>query len=140
LRVFNLIRWARGVGAAAAPKKNFMNMNDLSGLRGKIPPMPDAEPDGDEGGLIPVPLASLSQPDEGEKMQAPGEGDAISMQVEATVARVEGDQAFIKVTAINGKPLDDEAEEAATDEAPSMDDQAAGLNAMLKENGGQLPS
>jgi hypothetical protein len=100
---------------------------------------PPVEPDADESmeGLIPVPLDSLAQPDEGEKMQAPGEGDAITMQVEATVTKIDGSTAYIKPTAINGKQLDaapDTDEE--TDQGPPPEQQPAGLSDALKQNGG----
>jgi hypothetical protein len=78
-------------------------------------PNPDAANEANEG--FPVPLASLSQPDDTEKMVTPAEGDAVSMQVDATVVSVQGETAFIKPTAINGKPLEAQGE-AKPAEAP----------------------
>jgi len=68
---------------------------------------PAAKPEG-----IEVPLGSLSQPDDKEQMVTPAEGDSISMQVDAIIEKIDGDIAYIKPTAINGKPIEDIAEEA----------------------------
>lgn len=56
-------------------------------------------------GEIPVPLAALAQPDDQEAMQQPEVGDTITMQVDATVCRIEGDCAYVYPTAVNGNPL-----------------------------------
>ena len=62
------------------------------------------------GGTVSVPLACLSQPDDMEKMQTPGVGDTVTMQVEATVENVQGETAMVRPTAVNGKPLAEESE------------------------------
>lgn len=72
--------------------------------------MPPAMPLGGAGEIA-VPLAALAQPDDQEALVTPGQGDAVSLQVDAQVVRVEGGMAFIKPTAVNGKPLEDEAAE-----------------------------
>jgi hypothetical protein len=64
-----------------------------------------------DAGGIPVPLASLAQPDDTEKMNTPAEGDSVSMQVDATILSIQGDVAIIQPVAINGKPLGEEAGE-----------------------------
>jgi hypothetical protein len=114
-----------------------MDLATLGKMAGAPVPGSGTEPDSDEGmeGLIPVPLSSLAQPDETEKMQAPGVGDAITMEVEAKVVRVDGETAYIQPTAINGNELGQQ-EEPATDTAPSMDEQANGLQNELQKNGG----
>lgn len=65
--------------------------------------------DGDMDNTLCVPLSSLAQPDDREALQTPAAGDTVSLQVDATVDRIEGDQAYLTLTAVNGKPLEAEA-------------------------------
>ena len=92
-------------------------------------PNPDAANEASEG--FPVPLSSLAQPDETEKMVTPAEGDTVTLQVDATIVSVQGETAIIKPTAINGKPIEGEGGEApATPEAEpggDLDQQEADL-------------
>jgi hypothetical protein len=60
-------------------------------------------------GGLPVPLKSLAQPDDKEALQTPMQGDSVTMQVEATIDRIEGDMAYITPTSVNGNPLGEEA-------------------------------
>ncbi len=79
-----------------------------------------------------VPLASLAQPDDTEQMQTPVAGDSGTMQVDYTISRVEGENAYIKATAINGNPISEKTEELP--ESPEA------MGASLKEStGGQIP-
>ena len=79
-------------------------------------PMPmTAMPPTATPGEVAVPLKSLAQPDDKEQVQTPTEGDAVNFTVDATVTRIEGDTAFVKVSAVNGNPVDDEAAEPAAD-------------------------
>jgi hypothetical protein len=95
-----------------------------------IPQAPVAPPVAE----LPVPLASLSQPDDQEQLKTPAQGDTVSLQVDATVSRIEGETAFITPTAINGKPLE-EANETA--QPAGLDEQEAGLReAMGNEQAG----
>ena len=86
------------------------------------PPTPDADPSGGQpgdatpDGCVNVPLASLAQPDDSEQMQTPAVGDSGTMQVDYEVVSITGDQACVKPSAINGKPLGGE-------ETPTPDDQ-----------------
>ena len=65
-----------------------------------------------------VPLSSLSMPGEDDKMQAPGVGDPVQFQAEGKVSRVEGENAYVSVEAINGKPVDEES--SMTKNTPGM--------------------
>ncbi|HTA30722.1 MAG TPA: hypothetical protein VK731_09550 [Candidatus Cybelea sp.] len=77
---------------------------------------PAATPDG----CVNVPLASLAQPDDSEQMVSPEVGDTGTMQVDYEVVSISGDQACVKPSAINGKPLD------GGEETPTPDDQSGG--------------
>jgi len=98
-------------------------------------PPPAAAPD--TSGGLPVPLASLALPDDKEQMQTPAEGDSVSLQVDATIVSIQGDTAFIKPTAINGKSLDDEAGEAVPDDGTVNPDDAE--SALRDAMGSQPP-
>lgn len=86
-------------------------------------PMPSAPPPMPTE--LPVPLATLAQPDDQERLQNPGQGDVVQLQVEATVLRIEGDTAFIQPKAINGQTLETAPPEAGPD--MSLEAQEAGL-------------
>lgn len=72
-----------------------------------------------------VPLSSLNQPDEQENMQAPGPGDPVTMTVEGTISRVEGDNAYVTPSAVNGNKV--EAPAAPQDEESQLRGMAAGM-------------
>lgn len=67
-------------------------------------------------------------------MQQPQEGDSVSFQVDAIITRVDGETAYVKPSAVNGKPLgggdesqpedDDAAEGAALRQTALQDEQA----------------
>jgi hypothetical protein len=69
------------------------------------------EPEGDEGGSMEmcVPLSSLGQPDEQDNMQPPAVGDPVTFTTEGTISRVEGDNAYITPTAVNGQKIENSA-------------------------------
>ena len=90
-----------------------------------VPPTP-SDSDGDETQT--VPLAFLSQPDDSEQMTTPAVGDIVTMQVEAKVVSIEGDNAVIQPTSINGNDLT----EPAGDQGDS-DDTAEGLRGMAQD-------
>lgn len=104
------------------------------------PPLADAMPDDDAGcpeGCIPIPLAALAQPNDKEQMNTPGEGDAVTFQVDAVIDSVNGDTAYVKPSAVNGTPLeaddsapDPTAQEDAGDlqEGSALRDQAQGMS------------
>lgn len=73
-----------------------------------------------------VPLASLAQPDDTEQMQTPGVGDSGTMQVDYTIQGVNGQMAYVKPTAINGKPMEEDEGEDGQDGEQSPDDQGEG--------------
>ena len=96
-------------------------------------PMPmQAMPPMATPGEVAVPLKSLAQPDDKEQVQTPAEGDAVNFSVDATVTRIEGETAYVKVSAVNGTPIEDEAAEPA----PDMDMQeGADLRSMAANAG-----
>ncbi len=51
-----------------------------------------------------LPLDSLSLPDDKEQMEAPAVGDMVQANVEGKVSRVEGSNAYVTMTAVNGTP------------------------------------
>jgi hypothetical protein len=68
-----------------------------------------------------IPLSALAMPDadNGDKMANPAVGDHVGYQVEGSVTRIEGDNAYVKRESVNGQPVDeqDEAAAAGDDEA-----------------------
>lgn len=93
--------------------------------------MPSALPQPLAPGEQAVPLSALAQPDDAEELQTPKPGDSASMTVDYTVVRIEGEKAIVKATAINGKPLEDEAAEPM----PEVDTEGADLRAMAEQAG-----
>jgi hypothetical protein len=86
---------------------------DLTIIAGGAP-RPEApghsEPDADDQEQC-VPLSALSMPDDQEQMTPPAVGDQVSYQVEGKVTRIEGDEAYVQPTSINGQALPDKEEE-----------------------------
>lgn len=108
---------------------------------GPVPPDtgPDAAPDapdsGDDSRMLYVPLESLATPDNSEQMQTPEVGDTGQMQVTYIVKSVEGDQACIEPTAINGKDLPTKDD---TESAPQDDTDNEGMSQETSDMGDQL--
>lgn len=67
-----------------------------------------------------VPISALSQPGEDDQMNPPAQGDLVQYQKEGTVTRIEGENAYVKVNSVNGKPVS--AEAAKTKDTPEQDD------------------
>jgi hypothetical protein len=88
-----------------------------------VPPMMD-KPEGHGMNMQEdcVPVSALAQPGEDEQMNPPGIGDVVQYQKEGTVSRIEGDNAYVKVQAVNGKPVS--AEDAKTKDTPEMNSNA----------------
>lgn len=127
----------------------------IIGIGGKGPPVGPVPPgnggawDGDQddggtgSGKLYVPLASLATPDQGERMQTPEVGDSGSLQMDYTVESVEGDQACIKPTAVNGNmlPTADDTESAPEDQTDSNDGTSPETSAMgdqLRQQAGAM--
>lgn len=93
-------------------------------------PADQAEPDMDDmmGGKheICVPLDSLSMPDEQEQLEAPAVGDAVTMNIEGKVTRIEGVNAYVQPTAVNGQPVEEK------EGPPSEEEQMSELEDMAK--------
>lgn len=69
-----------------------------------------------------VPLNTLSSPGENDEMTNPSVGDLVQYQKEGKVTRIEGDNAYVKVNSVNGKPLT--AEDAKTKDTPGQENEA----------------
>jgi len=88
----------------------------------------NAQPDPAGGGMeMCVPLASLAQPDEGEQMQTPEVGDPVTMTVEGKITRVEGENAYVTPSAVNGREVEQAPASAPMDEESQLRDMAAGM-------------
>lgn len=70
-----------------------------------------------------VPVSALAMPDEKEQMQPPAVGDKVSYQVDGTISRIEGENAYIKKTSVNGEEID-EATETPKDDMAELESMA----------------
>jgi hypothetical protein len=119
-----------------------MNPDDPN--NGAAPGYSDDAPKSDEpmgSGEDCISLSSLAMPDaeNGDQMANPTVGDKVNYQVEGTVTRIEGDNAYVKRETINGQPVDDEDSEAGEDpNAPDSDDdqEREQLGGMADQMGG----
>jgi len=60
-----------------------------------------------------VPVSSLASPAEDDQMASPESGDMVQFQIEGKVSKIEGDNAYIFVESVNGKPVTKEKESTA---------------------------
>ncbi len=90
------------------------------------------------GGEVCVPLKALAQPDDGDTLHTPEVGDSGTMQVDFTVSRVDGENAYLKPMAVNGVPVGKEAKQ--DEQAPEEDPMEAPMDkegmALREEAGG----
>lgn len=70
-----------------------------------IDPAPATDMGGMDSNEICVDLQSLSMPDEDDQMQAPAVGDMVQANIEGTVSRIEGDKAYVMMSAVNGQKV-----------------------------------
>lgn len=110
------------------------NPDDLNEENDQTPTPPQpGEPDGDETPMgenqICVDLSALSMPDEQDQMQPPAVGDLVQANIEGKVDSIQGDKAYVTMTAVNGQPVEDE------DEGPSDNDEQemANLQGMAEQ-------
>jgi len=76
------------------------------------------------GGMeICVPLDSLKTPNENDQLETPEVGDQPVLTVEGTITRIEGNNAYIKPSAVNGQKI--EQKETPMDEESQLRDMAA---------------
>lgn len=77
-----------------------------------------------------VSLESLAMPDESEQMENPGVGDKVQYTVEGTITRIEGDNAYVKKSAVNGQKVEDAkpAKPEAPDEMASLESEARSMS------------
>lgn len=77
-----------------------------------------------------VPASALAVADEKDQPQAPVVGDKGTAQVDFTVNRVEGDQAYIRVDAVNGQAVAGAGSmEQGADPMAALEDQARAMPA-----------
>jgi hypothetical protein len=108
------------------------NDNDNPELDGPAP-MPDEMAAPDLGAMasneICVDLQSLAMPDgETEQMNPPAVGDKVQAAIDGTVTRIEGDKAYLKMDAVNGQEVKENAP-GSTDEQEqtSLEQMASGM-------------
>jgi hypothetical protein len=80
-----------------------------------------------------VPLDLLS-----EDGVPPAEGDQISCSIDATVQSVDAEDATVKITAVNGQPVDESAADEAAEDSTDPNSSAAmrpGLAAAAQKGG-----
>lgn len=94
----------------AAPRKKKHMKPDLMIVAHEGGKGDHAEPDEDDREQC-VPVSALSMPDDQEQMANPEVGDVVTYQVEGKVTRVEGDEAYVQPTSINGHELESQEEE-----------------------------
>lgn len=63
------------------------------------------------GGEDCIPTKLLAMPDEGEQMQEPAVGDKVQYSVEGKVSRIDGENAYVTKTAINGQKIEDKPQD-----------------------------
>lgn len=83
-----------------------------------MPPEPSAMPSSE----VCVPLSALASPGEDDQLQTPAVGDRAQFQSEGKISRIEGDNAYVTVESVNGKPVTKEDE--ATHDTPEQDTNA----------------
>lgn len=105
--------------------------NTPEGMMGDGMDTPEHKPM--SGGEWCVPVTALQMPGEDEQMTTPGVGDKVQFQAEGTLTRIEGDNAYIKPEAANGKPLSTEA--AATKDNTEPEAEYASLRGEAEQQG-----
>jgi hypothetical protein len=83
-----------------------------------------AKPKSADTSTCSVPLDSLEQDG-----TPPAEGDSVSFSVDGTVQSIDGDNATVKIEAINGDPTSGEQDESDDDTGPSSDQMKQALMA-----------
>lgn len=92
-------------------------MNPAEEADESAPPMENDETDIMGGANeVCVDTAALAMPDEGDNMTPPAVGDKVQMNIEGEVSRMEGNKAYVTMTAVNGQ-------EVKAEQAPASDDQ-----------------
>ncbi|HVX56972.1 MAG TPA: hypothetical protein VHA37_04520 [Candidatus Saccharimonadales bacterium] len=83
-----------------------------------------------------VPLDALAMPDETEQMATPAVGDTVNYQVEGKVVRIEGGNAYVQPTSVNGQAVEaDEEQQPEPDEATQDANSFADLQQQAQEQG-----
>lgn len=77
-----------------------------------------------------VSLDALAMPDENEQMENPGVGDKVQYTVEGTITRIEGDNAYVKKSAVNGQKVEDTepSKPEPTDDMAALENEAKGMS------------
>jgi len=82
-----------------------------------------------------VPVSALASPGEDEQMTTPEVGDIVQYQKEGKITRIEGDNAYVTVQSVNGKPVT--PEDAKTLDTPEAADDAE-FAALQDESKGRM--
>lgn len=84
-----------------------------------------------------VSLKSLAMPDadNGDQMANPEVGDKVQYQVEGTVTRIEGENAYVKRDSVNGEPVEGPADGDNEDEPDADDQERTELGGMAGQMG-----
>ena len=77
-----------------------------------------------------IPVSALATPDEKEQMVNPEPGDRVTAQVELEVVSVDGDQATVKISTVNGEALSEAAPEPAGPDMAGLQSEAEALGPM----------
>ncbi len=82
-----------------------------------------------------IPLKALSQPDDSDVMVTPEAGDSVTFSTDAVITRIDGENAYLKPSAINGQPIGKDAAPEAPEGMEAPDTEGDGLR---EEAGGML--
>lgn len=105
--------------------KDNMDPNDMQMMDAKMSSMPETVEPEMGAGEVCVPLKALAQPDDSDAMVTPEAGDSVSFQTDAILTRIDGENAYLKPSAINGTPIGKEA--AAPEATETMVDDGEAL-------------
>jgi len=83
-----------------------------------------------------VPVSSLASPGEDDMLMNPEIGDLVQFQSEGKVTRIEGDNAYVKVESINGKPMT--PEDAKSRDTPEEDGQKQEFASLMQDAGSRM--
>lgn len=116
-------------------------MNDMGAERPALPAAAAGAGQSDDSAMGSedcVPLSSLAMPDadNADQMANPEVGDKVNYQIEGTVTRIEGDNAYVKRDAINGDPVEGSGEDDGQAEPDADDQEGSDLRGMAEKMGG----
>lgn len=90
----------------------------------------DGEMDSSE---VCIPLKALAQPDDQDQVQTPAVGDSVNFSTDGTITRIDGDNAYVKASAVNGVPLDDGSDEVQNPDSQTPDSEGTDLQGIAQQ-------